>query len=221
MIGARKHPTGNSLKRPRQDPVSCQFCRSKKLKCNRQQPCSNCVTRGLACEGSRQSPARQVTPTSSGDNASILARLKRLEELVIGSSNDGLPASSTPSARFNSPKTVSPLACPSPASDYEEVMHSLEDIGNLEHSVMDTSLRGLEFRITATPQILATQGVSHGLPDRAPCYQPPENCFCFPPKDEAILLMNHYVKYIDDLQHVVYIPTVRLQMDLLYAKLEQ
>ncbi|KAF7180069.1 hypothetical protein CNMCM7691_009235 [Aspergillus felis] len=34
---------------PRQDPVSCESCRRKKLKCNRQRPCSSCVTRRLDC----------------------------------------------------------------------------------------------------------------------------------------------------------------------------
>lgn len=40
----------NSKKRtPRQDPVSCQSCRKKKLKCDRQQPCSNCRSRRIFC----------------------------------------------------------------------------------------------------------------------------------------------------------------------------
>lgn len=34
---------------PRQDPVSCEFCRKKKLKCDRQQPCSSCLARRLQC----------------------------------------------------------------------------------------------------------------------------------------------------------------------------
>ena len=33
----------------RQDPVSCQFCRAKKLKCDLAQPCSNCRSRGISC----------------------------------------------------------------------------------------------------------------------------------------------------------------------------
>jgi hypothetical protein len=33
----------------RQDPVSCQFCRKKKLKCDRGNPCSNCRARALTC----------------------------------------------------------------------------------------------------------------------------------------------------------------------------
>ena len=33
----------------RQDPVSCEFCRRKKLKCDRIGACSNCRARKLAC----------------------------------------------------------------------------------------------------------------------------------------------------------------------------
>ena len=33
----------------RQEPVSCFWCRKKKLKCDRCHPCSNCRARKLAC----------------------------------------------------------------------------------------------------------------------------------------------------------------------------
>ncbi|KAH8689888.1 hypothetical protein BGW36DRAFT_307264 [Talaromyces proteolyticus] len=39
----------NRKRAPRQDPVSCQSCRTKKLKCDRQQPCHNCQTRRNEC----------------------------------------------------------------------------------------------------------------------------------------------------------------------------
>lgn len=38
--------------RRRQECVSCQFCRTKKLKCDRQFPCSNCRARRLTCASS-------------------------------------------------------------------------------------------------------------------------------------------------------------------------
>lgn len=47
-------------KRPRQDPVSCQSCRKRKLKCDRKTPCSGCSTRHLECiyhNSNPQSPA--------------------------------------------------------------------------------------------------------------------------------------------------------------------
>lgn len=36
----------------RQEPVSCEFCRKKKLKCDRGAPCSNCSARKIACSSS-------------------------------------------------------------------------------------------------------------------------------------------------------------------------
>jgi hypothetical protein len=31
-------------------PVSCRFCRSRKLRCSRESPCTNCVSRAIVCE---------------------------------------------------------------------------------------------------------------------------------------------------------------------------
>lgn len=42
-------PVGPMRKQPRQDPVSCESCRRKKLKCDRCFPCSSCSTRQLQC----------------------------------------------------------------------------------------------------------------------------------------------------------------------------
>jgi hypothetical protein len=44
-------PIGEKTRRatPRQDPVSCQTCRTRKLKCDRQNPCSNCASRHINC----------------------------------------------------------------------------------------------------------------------------------------------------------------------------
>lgn len=35
----------------RQPQTSCDSCRRRKLKCDRGEPCSSCVTRGLPCHG--------------------------------------------------------------------------------------------------------------------------------------------------------------------------
>lgn len=42
---------GEGTRRRRQPQISCNFCRSKKLKCDRGQPCSNCTARGIPCDG--------------------------------------------------------------------------------------------------------------------------------------------------------------------------
>lgn len=65
--------------RVRPDPVSCQSCRSKKLKCNRVQPCSNCVVRGIICNFLVPPQVQTPEPTS----AEIVRRLERLESVVL------------------------------------------------------------------------------------------------------------------------------------------
>ncbi|GKZ71107.1 hypothetical protein AnigIFM50267_006784 [Aspergillus niger] len=38
-------------------PLSCRFCRAKKLRCDRTQPCANCVLRKVPCEYTGQGPS--------------------------------------------------------------------------------------------------------------------------------------------------------------------
>ncbi len=64
----------------RQRPVSCRFCRSRKLRCSREAPCSNCVSRGVRCELDDSDEQPSVNPTSS--EAELLERIRKLEELV-------------------------------------------------------------------------------------------------------------------------------------------
>lgn len=66
--------------KPRQDPISCQLCRSKKLKCDRRQPCSNCVARGVTCQ-SQNSETHYPAPDP---DQTVQERLKRLEDAVFG-----------------------------------------------------------------------------------------------------------------------------------------
>lgn len=53
-------------RRRRQPQVSCNFCRSKKLKCDRGQPCSNCNARGIRCDGQDMPAAVSSAALSMG-----------------------------------------------------------------------------------------------------------------------------------------------------------
>ncbi|OJJ50918.1 hypothetical protein ASPZODRAFT_47292, partial [Penicilliopsis zonata CBS 506.65] len=68
----------------RQRPVSCHFCRSRKLRCSRQMPCSNCASRGIACQpfGAllRAIPSGTEVTVDSSQQSEILARLSQVEE---------------------------------------------------------------------------------------------------------------------------------------------
>jgi Fungal Zn(2)-Cys(6) binuclear cluster domain. len=71
----------------RSRPVSCHFCRSRKLKCNRQFPCSNCTSRGKTCQlyPTTALPTSPQLPIDGlpDNHTDVLARLRRLEEIVI------------------------------------------------------------------------------------------------------------------------------------------
>lgn len=118
-------------RRRRQPQTSCNFCRSKKLKCDRGQPCANCTTRGISCEGQSSLPPRTfdlgwvifyfrftylrvflicspIRTTAAGPDA-VLERLHRLEEAVFGTTSTAASApdvaASTQPSRSRSAET--------------------------------------------------------------------------------------------------------------------
>jgi hypothetical protein len=86
---------------PRQRPVSCKFCRSRKLRCSREAPCSNCVSRGLPCE--LVQATHRGSPADDGNKAELLERIRNLEALVeqntrltTVATHNTLPTTTTP-----------------------------------------------------------------------------------------------------------------------------
>ena len=69
---------GNTVSRQR--PISCRFCRSRKLRCSRESPCSNCVSRGIQCVLDYPVESASSSPTAS--KLELLERIRKLEELV-------------------------------------------------------------------------------------------------------------------------------------------
>lgn len=64
-------------------PRSCTFCRQRKVKCDRQQPCSTCVR---ACHGPRcvypPGPGRATKQSRKILNSELVDRLSRLETII-------------------------------------------------------------------------------------------------------------------------------------------
>lgn len=83
-------------------PLSCGPCRHRKLKCNRQNPCDNCIKRGdsQSCTYAAPAAKRKGTNNSTGSNGTpddMQNRIDRLEGLVLslmtnGSSSSGAAA---------------------------------------------------------------------------------------------------------------------------------
>ncbi len=133
-------PNAHQARRTRQNPVSCRLCRLKKLKCNRQYPCSNCSARGVGCEYFARIPGssstdvadqRQALPAAA-ESAGFQTRLERLEEAVFNKQQDGKPSVSTatePSNRGTLATTIMPGFAFN--EEHETTSRRLEDIGTL------------------------------------------------------------------------------------------
>ena len=127
-------PPGVRKSRVRPDPVSCQSCRSKKLKCNRVHPCSNCSARGLSCDF-LVPPKRQFeTHISTQSSVELLERIERLEALIQSvptaqnSSNHGLGSSYSSGRQIITPSPESILLADLHQTPDEDSM-LLENIG--------------------------------------------------------------------------------------------
>lgn len=128
--------------KPRQDPVSCELCRAKKLKCNREQPCSNCIARGVTCRGGR-SVTRSDTKQQPTEIPNILDRLQRLESIVLqqGSSqltplNDNGPPSKRVALTPTSVDTPAMASDVDQARDEESI--ALENVATREDSLVSS-----------------------------------------------------------------------------------
>ncbi|KAB8239309.1 Zn(II)2Cys6 transcription factor [Aspergillus alliaceus] len=184
-------------RRPRQVPVSCQLCRSMKLRCNREQPCSNCLTRGVACErvpvmssGAQLAQEQSSAPTQIHDN--ILARLTRLEAIVLRShgADEGERASVA--------KTTPALAPLSHISEGEGDSKWLDGVGSREAPVISGLSNGISFSVISIRQGLTAIVSEYSL---------------------ASWLLERYTEYIAYIHYVVHIPSSRLLLEDAYKQL--
>lgn len=76
-------PPSMQRNRARPDPVSCQSCRSKKLKCSRVQPCTNCTARGIPCHFLVRPHGQMIAPSTAQSNEELLRRIEKLESIVL------------------------------------------------------------------------------------------------------------------------------------------
>ncbi|KAJ5348448.1 Fungal transcriptional regulatory protein [Penicillium brevicompactum] len=99
-------------------PISCQACRTRKIRCSRDgRPCQTCVRRGLGAEdciylGQPRLSAEQSSPGDSAMQSELLARIRNLEALLQRqmSSQAGTPTGGA----------VSPLGGTSAAGSFSE-----------------------------------------------------------------------------------------------------
>ncbi|CAG8053929.1 unnamed protein product [Penicillium olsonii] len=213
-----------SVRSSRSRPVSCHSCRSRKLKCSRQFPCSNCISRGTACQlyPTATSPGiqneQEELHVSQGSNADVLARLRRLEEIVIGNGKASEPLDQ---ATTQAPSVPSP---PTRQFEHPYMMHqgqsSAAAVNWLEGEITSPGSTSsllkfeLEFRVCDARVALRSSQVPH--PDF-----PRRKCIWLPRHNEAKIITEKYISELTHLHHVVHVPSLRAMIDDLYHGLKE
>ncbi|KAH7403307.1 hypothetical protein BKA64DRAFT_574373 [Cadophora sp. MPI-SDFR-AT-0126] len=199
-------------------PVSCAFCRSRKLRCTREFPCSNCVERGISCQlrppsqvSTSSSPAHTCQTTSEVSNLEIVQRVERLEEIIRsqGSVHD-----------------VTDRILPSPTPSRAESHPLAADIARLEKVSMGESFSDslspdvIVFMICPIQQIPnMPKYVSSGMgQDSANSFT---RCVWLPQYEETKVPLDKYISGVAYFHHVIHIPSLWNVMNELYTNVEQ
>ncbi|KAF2176730.1 hypothetical protein K469DRAFT_812559 [Zopfia rhizophila CBS 207.26] len=214
-------PKETQTRSSRQRPISCRFCRSRKLRCNREAPCSNCTSRGISCE--LETLSRPPSDTDSPTKTELLDRIRKLEELVEKVHRD----SRQTSAGEQSSESASHCTQQTPNSDVSpHVQHLDRDVAYLE-SVCDAG--GSERSLLHDKFRFQICSVQHMLE-----MQQPRNSYSFstansglvkhvwlPEYSEAKVLLEKFVRHIAHFHHVYHMPSLPNVLDRVYSCLNQ
>lgn len=88
-VGAHRRsngPGGAPLRAAQLNSLSCIYCRQKKIRCNRKDPCSNCIKVRVECIFPQ--PARIARKKRDTASAELSARMRQLEETVFSLSEN-------------------------------------------------------------------------------------------------------------------------------------
>ncbi|KAL2828464.1 hypothetical protein BDW59DRAFT_49762 [Aspergillus cavernicola] len=211
----------NIRKRPSQQrPVSCHFCRSRKLRCSRRFPCPNCTSRGISCQLYASQPLESCSEGNNGGETStptldILARLQRLEDIVLRKSEQAPPVVSNPASDNIATQSRSPGS----------EQHATEDARWLE---IECSIQGVPgviesdksvFRSCTIKQIKNATSILHQNSSDVASGENLTKCFWVPLYEESKYLVEKYIEDLTFLLHVVHIPSLRATVDTIYQQL--
>jgi Fungal specific transcription factor domain/Fungal Zn(2)-Cys(6) binuclear cluster domain len=150
---SQKNASTKVNKRNRQ-PLSCNPCRSRKLRCDRQHPCETCVKRNEESSCTYTKQQQTNTKDNAVSRSKAQDRLRNLEQLVM-QAFESRPSSKTPSSFGTATEAFSPdgtsmdgsLDNNPIAAKYAGSTHwsaILENIKELKSALVDEPARRLE-----------------------------------------------------------------------------
>ncbi|KAI0532034.1 fungal-specific transcription factor domain-containing protein [Xylaria digitata] len=199
-------------RRGRPEPVSCQLCRLKKLRCNRAQPCSNCESRNVPCHFLiPPSRSQRVLAPEVHKDAEILARIERLESIV-------LPEDTTGEKSLD--ERIASASRSEEASQYRD-LHLLDNVGVREDSLISALSNNLAFTIRSVDDILDSLGDSSQYASSTSDGRISKTIITLPPYQTAVLLFSCFEANIDHMCQILNLPAIQSLMKSFYTRISQ
>ncbi|KUJ06325.1 uncharacterized protein LY89DRAFT_726634 [Mollisia scopiformis] len=211
---------------PRQRPVSCHFCRARKLRCNRMAPCSNCISRRINCtlESPVVHPSNTPSTPSISETSEIIERLNRLENLLATQKIDVHGQSGQPpEVEGSRPPLVHAATSPPQAQtlDVDSEVSWLESAFLDQIPSVHVSKSQVVFRTCPVGQI--TSAKSYIYPRELGTIGSSElsRCIWLPPVTEARVLLDKFIRVAHHLPYVTHISSLPSVLEQIYADLNQ
>ncbi|KAK3358221.1 hypothetical protein B0T25DRAFT_517492 [Lasiosphaeria hispida] len=120
-------------------PLSCEGCRTRKLKCNREKPCQNCAARGEQSTCNFRGAKDGVEPSGDANGNATRQRIDRLEHLVkkLIAERQQFPVS--PARKDESPTPETPKSGPGMAGGGKTFIDGVHSVYSSEddwHAVL-------------------------------------------------------------------------------------
>lgn len=197
-----------SKKPPRQDPVSCQTCRKRKLKCDRKSPCGSCSARRLQCLYA--SPTSENVQTRRIENIESPAKAQNLGDVVREShpspTREQVPSAIVPPSIGTREKSVNVDSDFRPNDESVATVERLETIvmGHWVPNAVPTVHRDEFTTPGQTPMTAAGHIAAEG--DQVILTENPNTIHLpsyLPPWAEAMCMFRYYCDHIDFQYHVI------------------
>src|SRR6478735_11530029 len=215
---------------------ACLSCRQRKLKCDRQQPCANCIARSVDCAEQVLPPNRAVKrplPQEADCSAllSILSRLDQIETYLSPTKRSKQVSISTPigkqlnAIRFNVPSVSQPQE---PASNNVAESMTLEDqMQATKYSVNDSflvSFMMIILHIALCFNSYQYRALTHELSISISADYKSQKVIeprhiQLPPKWEVMRLFQVYFQYLGHVQNIIYEPHAGILVDEAYDQI--
>ncbi|KAF4949202.1 hypothetical protein FGADI_9059 [Fusarium gaditjirri] len=197
---------------------ACISCRQRKLKCDRQQPCANCVARSVECAEQDLPPNRAVKrrlPQESDSLTllSILSRLDQIEDYLSPNKRSNHVSISTPIGdQLNAIRLHVPSVSQTQEGASSTVAQSMppeDQMQATKYSVNDSFLhRAL------------THELSISISADYKCQKPIEHRHIqLPPKWETTRLFQVYFQYLGHVQNIIYEPHAHILINEAYDQI--